>query len=189
MKKANISAKMQKELYQVILGLETIEECKRFFRDICTLSEIAAITQRFQIVKMLSEKIPYRKIAEKTGASTATITRVAHWLHHGESGYKLILDRLENVKVLVVRENKLLDFDSIKIYKLLRNAGISAEIYFELTAFDKQMDYAKQKNISFVVSLHEGGDEIVLYLLKTGKKKILPINQLTNYLLGYYEFN
>ncbi|MFH1713002.1 MAG: YerC/YecD family TrpR-related protein, partial [Candidatus Jacksonbacteria bacterium] len=65
-----------------------------FFRDLCTLSELKAMTERFQAVKMINKNIPYREISKKTGSSTATITRVAHWLHHGAGGYKLALDRL-----------------------------------------------------------------------------------------------
>ncbi|MBL4694410.1 hypothetical protein JKY72_03510 [Candidatus Gracilibacteria bacterium] len=83
-----------KELYGAVLQLETADECKKFFRDLCTISELAAMTERFQAVKMINEGIPYREISKKTGSSTATITRVAHWLHHGKGGYKLVLERL-----------------------------------------------------------------------------------------------
>ena len=53
------------------------------------------MSERLQVVKQVESKIPYRKIAENTGASTATITRVAHWFHHGMGGYKLVLERLK----------------------------------------------------------------------------------------------
>jgi len=83
-----------KELYEAVLQLETADECKKFFRDLCTVSELSAMTERLQAVKMVNEGIPYREISKKTGSSTATITRVAHWLHHGKGGYKLVLERL-----------------------------------------------------------------------------------------------
>ncbi len=82
------------ELFKAVLKLKTKGECAKFFRDLCTLSELRAMSERLAVAKMANEKIPYRKIAKKTGASTATVTRVAHWLHHGEGGYKLVLKRL-----------------------------------------------------------------------------------------------
>ncbi len=83
-----------KELYEAVLKLESVDECKKFFRDLCTISELNSISERFQVVKMVNDKVPYREISKKTGASTATVTRVAHWLHHGKDGYKLMLERL-----------------------------------------------------------------------------------------------
>lgn len=81
-------------LYKGILKLKTAKECQIFFRDLCTIGELQEMSERFQVVKMIDAKIPYREIADKTGVSTATITRIAHWLNHGEGGYRLILDRL-----------------------------------------------------------------------------------------------
>ena len=86
--------KALKEVYEAVLKLETVDECKKFFRDLCTMSELNSMAERFAVVKMVNEKIPYRQICKKTGSSTATITRVAHWLHHGKGGYKLILERI-----------------------------------------------------------------------------------------------
>ncbi len=83
-----------KELYKAVLQLKTENECKKFFRDLCTVSELSAMTERFAAVKMVNEGVPYREISKKIGSSTATITRVAHWLHHGKGGYKLVLERL-----------------------------------------------------------------------------------------------
>lgn len=82
------------ELYEAILTLKTKSECKKFFRDLCTLSELQAMSERLQVAKQIQKGTSYRAIAEKTGSSTATITRVAHWLHHGEGGYKLALHRV-----------------------------------------------------------------------------------------------
>ena len=83
-----------KELFEVIVHLEDPEECARFFRDLCTLTELKAMAERWQVAQMLSEDIPYRKISERTGASTATITRIAHWLNYGEGGYRFMLERV-----------------------------------------------------------------------------------------------
>jgi len=82
-----------KELWQAIASLKTEQEVKNFFRDLCTLGELKAMTERWQVAKQVKLGIPYRNISKKTGASTATITRVAHWLHHGMGGYKLVLNR------------------------------------------------------------------------------------------------
>jgi TrpR-related protein YerC/YecD len=82
------------DLFRAILTLETVEECERFFRDLCTLSELRAMSERWQVVRKLKEGLPYRTIAEQTGVSTATITRVAHWLQHGQGGYQQALTRL-----------------------------------------------------------------------------------------------
>lgn len=94
MKNVKVKNKDLEEVYKAILQLESLGECKKFFRDLCTLSELASMAERFAVVKMIEEEIPYREISKKTGSSTATITRVAHWLHHGEGGYRLILGRI-----------------------------------------------------------------------------------------------
>lgn len=83
-----------KELFTAILHLKDEKECKQFMRDLCTLAELKAMSERWQVAKLVYEKIPYRKIAEITGSSTATITRVARWLKNGKGGYKSVLDRL-----------------------------------------------------------------------------------------------
>jgi len=95
MKQVKINNKDLKELYEVVLKLQSVDECKKFFRDLCTLSEINSMVERYKVVKMVNEGIPYREISKKVGSSTATITRVAHWLHHGKGGYKLVLERLD----------------------------------------------------------------------------------------------
>jgi TrpR-related protein YerC/YecD len=80
-------------LFATIVSLETKAEAEHFLRDLCTLSELEAMAHRWQVVKLLEEGLPYLEIAELTGASTTTVTRVAHWLRHGEGGYRLALDR------------------------------------------------------------------------------------------------
>jgi len=82
-------------LFEAILLLENIEECYKFFEDICTISEIKALAQRLEVAKMLRQKKTYSEISEKTGASTATISRVNRCLLYGADGYNMILDRLE----------------------------------------------------------------------------------------------
>lgn len=82
------------EFFKAILLLQTEEECYRFFEDVCTVSELQDIAQRLAVAKMLQENYTYSDIAEKTGASTATISRVKKSLHYGADGYKLVLDKL-----------------------------------------------------------------------------------------------
>ena len=95
MSESILRSKDMRELSQAILQLETVDECKKFLRDLCTLSELEAMVERFQVAKRVSAGEKYREINKKTGASTATITRVAYWLHHGTGGYRLVLDRMD----------------------------------------------------------------------------------------------
>ena len=81
------------DLFETILALRTLDEAREFFRDLCTLAELEALTHRWQVAQLLDEGLPYHEIARRTGASTTTVTRVAHWLKHGEDGYRLALDR------------------------------------------------------------------------------------------------
>ncbi|MEK9165923.1 MAG: YerC/YecD family TrpR-related protein [Patescibacteria group bacterium] len=90
-----LTTKQATKLFEAILSLKSAKECKAFFRDLCTLSEIKAMVERFQVAKMVKNNVPYREISKKTGSSTATVTRVAHWLHHGMGGYNLVLDRMK----------------------------------------------------------------------------------------------
>lgn len=93
--KNSTNKKAYKSLYEAFLLLKNEKECAAFLRDICTVSELTAMTERLNVAKMVAEGITYRDIAKTTGASTATITRVAHWLHHGEGGYGIVLDKLK----------------------------------------------------------------------------------------------
>ena len=83
-------------LFQAILELENIDECYKFFEDIATITELKAISQRIQVSKMLREKRVYTEIAEATGASKATISRVNKCLNYGQGGYDLVLDRINS---------------------------------------------------------------------------------------------
>lgn len=84
------------KLFMAILKLENIEECYNFFEDICTVSELKALAQRLEVAKMLDENQTYTEIAQKTGASTATISRVNKCLIYGADGYRTILNRLKD---------------------------------------------------------------------------------------------
>jgi TrpR-related protein YerC/YecD len=81
-------------LFEAILLLKNTEECYNFFEDICTVSEIKAMAQRLEVAKMLEAGYTYMDISEKTGASTATISRVNRCLNYGSDGYRTVLDRL-----------------------------------------------------------------------------------------------
>ena len=83
-------------LFEGILSLKSKEECYIFFEDICTINELLSLSQRFVVAKMLREQKTYLEIAEKTGASTATISRVNRSLNYGNDGYDMVFDRIEN---------------------------------------------------------------------------------------------
>ena len=82
------------ELFEAILSLNTVEECYRFFEDVCTVKEIMDIAQRLKTAKMLSQGANYQEINKETGCSTATISRVRRCLEYGAGGYRTILDRV-----------------------------------------------------------------------------------------------
>jgi TrpR-related protein YerC/YecD len=81
------------DLLDTILALPDRAAAERFFRDLCTLREIHDLAQRWQIVRLLEAGRHYGEIARQTGASTATVTRIASWLNHGTGGYREALDR------------------------------------------------------------------------------------------------
>jgi len=83
------------QLYKALLTLNTIDECAALFDDLCTISEINAMSQRFEVAQLLSENMVYSDIMVKTGASSATISRVARCLNYGRGGYAGVLRRLE----------------------------------------------------------------------------------------------
>lgn len=82
-------------LFQAILSLETMEDCYNFFEDLCTVPEIKAMSQRLVVAHMLSEHQVYSDIVAKTGASTATISRVNRSLNYGCDGYEMVFDRMK----------------------------------------------------------------------------------------------
>lgn len=80
-------------LFKVISALKTPAECARFFEDLCTRSELKDMAERWSVARRVANGEPYRKISVATGASTATVTRVARWLNYGAGGYRMVLER------------------------------------------------------------------------------------------------
>jgi TrpR-related protein YerC/YecD len=83
------------ELFHAVLQLDDVAETERFFRDLCTLTELHDMAQRWAVVRLLDGGMHYAEISRRTGASTATITRIASWLNHGEGGYRAMLEKLD----------------------------------------------------------------------------------------------
>jgi TrpR-related protein YerC/YecD len=82
-------------LYQAFLSLKDLEECRRFLSDLCTVAELRAMEQRFEVAMLLSEGMIYNDILERTGASSATISRVNRALQYGADGYQAVLPRVK----------------------------------------------------------------------------------------------
>ena len=82
-------------LFDAVLSLKSREECYTFFEDVCTINELLSLSQRFEVAAMLKDGKTYLEIAEKTGASTATISRVNRSLNYGNDGYELVFGRME----------------------------------------------------------------------------------------------
>lgn len=80
-------------LFEAVLTLTTVDEAAAFFRDLCTRRELTDLSHRWAVVRLLDEGLPYREIAERTGASTTTVTRINQWLQHGLGGYRMALER------------------------------------------------------------------------------------------------
>ena len=85
-------------LFDAILSLKNREECYTFFEDICTINELLSLSQRFEVANMLTKHNTYLEIAEKTGASTATISRVNRSLNYGNDGYSMVFYRIEEAE-------------------------------------------------------------------------------------------
>ena len=83
-------------MFKAILSLETVDECYAFFEDLCTIKEIKSMSQRFSVAKMLRQKRIYNDIVAKTGASTATISRVSRSLEYGNDGYEMVFERIKD---------------------------------------------------------------------------------------------
>ena len=81
-------------LFDAIVILTDRDDAARFFRDLCTYRELEEMSSRWAVVRLLDQGIPYREIHDRTGVSTATITRINQWLQHGTGGYRTMLDRL-----------------------------------------------------------------------------------------------
>ncbi len=85
-------------LYHAIVSIQDEEECRRFLEDLCTVSELKALAQRMDVAMLLDQGLIYSEILEKTGASSATISRVNRCLHYGAGGYKTVVARLQDEK-------------------------------------------------------------------------------------------
>ena len=92
---SKIKNELTDKLFECILSMNDKEECYRLFEDLCTVHEIQSIAQRLEVARMLDKKCTYIEIAEKTGASTATISRVNRSLQYGADGYEKIFERVE----------------------------------------------------------------------------------------------
>jgi TrpR-related protein YerC/YecD len=86
------------DLAEALLLLRSREECRRFLRDLCTLGELEALVHRWQIARLLEEGNSYLEISDRVRTSTATVTRVAHWLRHGAGGYEIALERARSAR-------------------------------------------------------------------------------------------
>ena len=86
------------KMYEAILSLENVEECMRFFDDLCTVTELMAMEQRYQVASCLDDGMIYNDILERTGASSATISRVNRSLQYGSGGYEIVFDRVKDKK-------------------------------------------------------------------------------------------
>lgn len=91
---SKIKSEQVDSLFEAILKLKDMEECYRFFEDICTVKEIQSISQRLEVAKLLRLDKTYNEIEEETGASTATISRISRSLNYGSDGYNIVLERM-----------------------------------------------------------------------------------------------
>lgn len=91
---SKIKSKQADLFFDAILKLENLEECYRFFEDICTVKEVQSISQRFKVAKLLRMNKTYNEIEKETGASTATISRINRSLNYGCNGYDIVFERM-----------------------------------------------------------------------------------------------
>ena len=92
----NLKSEAVDHLFEAIMTLKDIDEYYAFFEDVCTVNELLSLSQRFEVAKMLRDQKTYLDIAEKTGASTATISRVNRSLNYGNDGYDMVFSRMQN---------------------------------------------------------------------------------------------
>ena len=97
MNKINRNKKYER-MYQAIISLKTLEECEMFFDDLCTVTELQAMEQRFHVAECLSKGMIYNDILTETGASSATISRVNRSLQYGRGGYEIVFSRIKEKK-------------------------------------------------------------------------------------------
>jgi TrpR-related protein YerC/YecD len=92
------------QLFQAVLSLNDLEECYRFFDDLCTINEIQSLAQRLDVARMLRDGNTYHKIETETGASTATISRVKRCLNYGNDTYEMVLERIKGETTATEKE-------------------------------------------------------------------------------------
>ena len=114
--------------------LKNKEECYTFFEDVCTINELLSLSQRFEVAKMLREKRTYLEISEKTGASTATISRVNRSLSYGNDGYEMVFERMEkerkcvkSKKTVRFQRSRLFDFTRLFLIFLFGSEGAARD--------------------------------------------------------------
>lgn len=90
----HLNTKSIERLFKVILKLETVEECRNFFEDICTIKEIIDMAQRLDVAVLLENRLSYQEISEQTKVSSATISRVNRCLNYGKGGYRTAIERM-----------------------------------------------------------------------------------------------
>ena len=118
-------------LFDAVLSLKSREECYTFFEDVCTINELLSLSQRFEVAKMLRDQKTYLEIAEKTGASTATISRVNRSLNYGNDGYDMVFERLHRqelvvtaiAKHIIAKRNEFQNLKSVPFLILLKKAN------------------------------------------------------------------
>ncbi len=93
--KKEIKRERNIDMYKAILTLRTVDECMKFFDDLCSITELRAIEQRFQVAELLNSGMIYSDILEQTGASSATVSRVNRSLQYGADGYEIVFSRME----------------------------------------------------------------------------------------------
>ena len=97
-KKTTWKNRKTRALFEATIKLKTKQEAEVFFRDLCTIEELAEMASRWEVVRLLQKGLTYRQIAQKVSMSTTTVARIAQWLNHGEGGYQLMLKRLKLAK-------------------------------------------------------------------------------------------
>jgi TrpR-related protein YerC/YecD len=97
---ARQEALAERALFSAVLTLKSIEECRSFFRDLCTPAELQALADRWAVVGLLQQGVPYREIHKQTGVSVTTIGRVARYLQNGNGGYTLAADRMKGQRAV-----------------------------------------------------------------------------------------
>lgn len=89
-----------RKLAAAVASLGNADEALRFLRDLCTVNELRELAARWEVARLLDEGVSYHEISERTGASSATISRVNQWLRYGRDGYRLVLDRMRDAEAI-----------------------------------------------------------------------------------------